>query len=53
MQSAEAAMAESDAPKIPLMPDFDRRFDPSAIELRRAIDAEDVGEVRQIIITSR
>jgi myo-inositol 2-dehydrogenase / D-chiro-inositol 1-dehydrogenase len=46
-------MAEIDALKVPLMPDFNRRFDPSAIELRRAIDAGDIGEVRQIIITNR
>src|SRR6478736_8379202 len=32
---------------------FNRRFDPSAQQLRRSIDAGEVGEVRQVIITSR
>ncbi len=32
---------------------FNRRFDPSSRELRRAIDAGDIGEVRQVIISSR
>ncbi|MGV6873638.1 inositol 2-dehydrogenase [Pseudochelatococcus sp. B33] len=32
---------------------FNRRFDPSSRELRKAIDAGDIGEVRQVVITSR
>ena len=32
---------------------FNRRFDPSAQQLRRAIDAGEIGDVRQVIITSR
>lgn len=32
---------------------FNRRFDPSSRELRRAIDAGDIGEVRQVVISSR
>jgi myo-inositol 2-dehydrogenase/D-chiro-inositol 1-dehydrogenase len=32
---------------------FNRRFDPSAAALRRAIDAGEIGEVRQVIMTSR
>ncbi|MFD2250391.1 myo-inositol 2-dehydrogenase/D-chiro-inositol 1-dehydrogenase [Pseudochelatococcus lubricantis] len=32
---------------------FNRRFDPSARELRNAIDAGEIGEVRQVVISSR
>jgi Predicted dehydrogenases and related proteins len=32
---------------------FNRRFDPSARQLRRSIDAGEIGDVRQVIITSR
>ncbi len=32
---------------------FNRRFDPSAEEIKRQIDAGAIGEVRQVIITSR
>lgn len=50
---ADAALTELEALEVPVMLGFNRRFDPSAMELRRAIDAGDVGEVRQVIITSR
>ena len=32
---------------------FNRRFDPTSQAFRKAIDAGDVGEVRQVIISSR
>ena len=32
---------------------FNRRFDPDAIQVRNAIDAGEVGEVRQVVLTSR
>lgn len=32
---------------------FNRRFDPSAQQIRRSIDAGEIGDVRQVIITSR
>ena len=32
---------------------FNRRFDPSAAALKRAIDAGEIGAVRQVVITSR
>jgi myo-inositol 2-dehydrogenase/D-chiro-inositol 1-dehydrogenase len=38
---------------IPLLLGFNRRFDPSAVALKRAIDAGDIGTLRQVIITSR
>ena len=36
-----------------VMVGFNRRFDPSARQLRRSIDAGEIGDVRQVIITSR
>jgi myo-inositol 2-dehydrogenase/D-chiro-inositol 1-dehydrogenase len=50
---ADAAIAELDRLGVPVMMAFNRRFDPSNIELRRAIDAGEIGDVRQVIITSR
>jgi myo-inositol 2-dehydrogenase/D-chiro-inositol 1-dehydrogenase len=38
---------------VPLLLGFNRRFDPSAEALKRAIDAGEVGQVRQVIISSR
>ena len=38
---------------VPLMLGFNRRFDPSAGALKRAIAAREVGTVRQVIISSR
>jgi myo-inositol 2-dehydrogenase/D-chiro-inositol 1-dehydrogenase len=38
---------------VPLMLGFNRRFDPSADALKRAIAAGEVGTVRQVIISSR
>ena len=38
---------------VPLLVGFNRRFDPTADALKRAILAGDVGQVRQVIISSR
>lgn len=53
MAKADEAIAELNALKAKVMMAFNRRFDPSNIELRRAIDAGDIGDVRQVIISSR
>ena len=53
LAKADAAVAELEALKARVMMAFNRRFDPSNIELRRAIDAGEIGEVRQVIISSR
>lgn len=53
LAKADAAVAELKRLDAKVMMAFNRRFDPSNIELRRAIDAGDIGEVRQVIITSR
>ena len=50
---AEAATRELERLGARVMVAFNRRFDPSAQALRRAIDAGGVGEVRQVVITSR
>ena len=38
---------------VPLLVGFNRRFDPSAEALKRAIVAGEIGQVRQVIISSR
>lgn len=53
LAKADEAIAELNALKAKVMMAFNRRFDPSNIELRRAMDAGDIGEIRQVIITSR
>ena len=53
LAKADAAVTELNALNARVMMAFNRRFDPSNIELRRAIDAGEIGEVRQVIITSR
>jgi len=53
LAKADAAVAELEVLKARVMMAFNRRFDPSNIELRRAIDAGEIGEVRQVIISSR
>ncbi len=50
---AEEAADEIERTGARVMVAFNRRFDPSAMALRRAIDAGAVGEVRQVAITSR
>jgi len=53
LAKADAAVSELKELNARVMMAFNRRFDPSNIELRRAIDAGEMGEVRQVIITSR
>lgn len=53
IDKADAAVAELKQLNAKVMMAFNRRFDPSNIELRRAIDAGEIGDVRQVIITSR
>jgi myo-inositol 2-dehydrogenase / D-chiro-inositol 1-dehydrogenase len=50
---AEMAAKEVERLKANVMIGFNRRFDPSAQELKRQILAGKIGEVRQVIITSR
>jgi myo-inositol 2-dehydrogenase/D-chiro-inositol 1-dehydrogenase len=49
----DEAVAEISSLDGRVMVAFNRRFDPSAQALRRAIDAGEIGDVRQVIITSR
>ena len=51
--TADALVVELERARRPVMLAFNRRFDPSNAALRRAIDAGEIGEVRQVIITSR
>ena len=53
LAKADEAIAELTALKAKVMMAFNRRFDPSNIELRRLMDAGDIGDVRQVIISSR
>ena len=53
IRKVDAAAADVDRLKGRVMVAFNRRFDPSASALKRAIAAGQIGEVRQVIITSR
>ncbi|MEA2782015.1 MAG: myo-inositol 2-dehydrogenase / D-chiro-inositol 1-dehydrogenase [Rhodospirillaceae bacterium] len=53
ISKVDAAAAEVDKRGARVMVAFNRRFDPSAAALKQAIQAGEVGEVRQVIITSR
>ena len=46
-------MAAVKKARVPMFVGFNRRFDPSAQELKRQILAGKIGDVRQVIITSR
>jgi myo-inositol 2-dehydrogenase/D-chiro-inositol 1-dehydrogenase len=50
---ADAALHEIERLAGRVMLAFNRRFDPSSQQLRRSLDAGAIGEVRQVIITSR
>jgi len=50
---ADEALTEIERQNGRVMLAFNRRFDPSAQRLRRAIDSGEIGDVRQVIITSR
>jgi myo-inositol 2-dehydrogenase/D-chiro-inositol 1-dehydrogenase len=53
IRKVEAAAAEIERLGARAMVAFNRRFDPSAAAVRRAIDQGEIGEVRQVVITSR
>src|SRR5438067_1592429 len=53
IRKADAAVAEIERLKAKVMIAFNRRFDPSAAALKRAILDGAVGAVHQIVITSR
>jgi myo-inositol 2-dehydrogenase/D-chiro-inositol 1-dehydrogenase len=53
ISKVDAAAAEVDKRGARVMVAFNRRFDPSAAALKQAIQAGEVGELRQVIITSR
>ncbi len=53
LAKADEVIAELDRLGVPVMMAFNRRFDPTYIAIRRAIDAGDVGDVRQVVLTSR
>ncbi len=53
LNKADQAVAELKQLNAKVMMAFNRRFDPSNIELKRAIEAGDIGEVRQVLISSR
>lgn len=50
---ANAAIVDIEKSGKPFMLAFNRRFDPSASEMKRAIGAGEIGDVRQVVITSR
>ncbi|MGH7087097.1 MAG: inositol 2-dehydrogenase [Acetobacteraceae bacterium] len=53
IRKVDAAIAEASRLGARAMVAFNRRFDPSAAALRAAIDRGEIGEVRQVILTSR
>ncbi|HWA80249.1 MAG TPA: inositol 2-dehydrogenase [Acetobacteraceae bacterium] len=53
IRKVEEATAEIARLGARVMLAFNRRFDPSAAAIRRAIDAGAIGAVRQVVITSR
>ncbi|HEY7132411.1 MAG TPA: inositol 2-dehydrogenase [Candidatus Limnocylindrales bacterium] len=50
---ADAAIDELDRLGTPVMMAFNRRFDPTNARIRQAIEAGEIGDVRQVLITSR
>jgi myo-inositol 2-dehydrogenase / D-chiro-inositol 1-dehydrogenase len=53
LAKADEVIAELDRVGVPVMMAFNRRFDPSNLELKRLIEAGEIGGVRQVVITSR
>lgn len=53
IRKVDAAIVEARGLGARAMVAFNRRFDPSASAIRAAIDRGQIGEVRQVIITSR
>ena len=53
LAQADAAIVELDRLGTPVMMGFNRRFDPTNARIRQAVDAGEIGDVRQVLITSR
>ncbi len=53
IKRAQAAVDEIEKLNGRVMLAFNRRYDPDTLQLRKAIDAGEVGDVRQVFITSR
>ncbi|SAK89367.1 inositol 2-dehydrogenase [Caballeronia catudaia] len=53
IERAQAAVDEIERLNGRVMLAFNRRFDPDAMRLKQAIEGGEVGEVRQVVITSR
>jgi myo-inositol 2-dehydrogenase / D-chiro-inositol 1-dehydrogenase len=53
MEQTAAAVAEVERLKGRVMMAFNRRFETTFAEMRKAIDAGEIGDVRQVIISSR
>lgn len=53
MEQTEAVVAEVERLKGRVMMAFNRRFETTFAEMREAIDAGEIGDVRQVVITSR
>lgn len=49
----DEALRQLEDKDVPVMLAFNRRFDPSAAAMRQAIDAGEIGNVHQVVITSR
>jgi myo-inositol 2-dehydrogenase / D-chiro-inositol 1-dehydrogenase len=49
----DAAILQLERLGTPVMMAFNRRFDPTNARIRAAIDAGEIGDVRQVILTSR
>ena len=49
----DAAIRELEPLATPVMMAFNRRFDPTNARIRAAIDAGEIGDVRQVVLTSR
>ncbi|WP_234731410.1 inositol 2-dehydrogenase [Acidocella facilis] len=53
ISKVDAAVAEVERLNGRVMVAFNRRFDPSAQAMRKSMDAGEIGELRQVIISSR
>lgn len=53
IKAVDACLDTLRGKSVPLMLGFNRRFDPSAAALKKAITRGDIGQLRQVIITSR
>jgi myo-inositol 2-dehydrogenase/D-chiro-inositol 1-dehydrogenase len=53
IERARAAVKEVEKSKGRVMLAFNRRYDPDNMQIRQSIDAGDIGDVRQVFLTSR